>query len=185
MEDECKFLGQVLFIEIMSKHMMKVALIANEVPKYVRTAEQILYIVQHRLGVKNMSNLWKLNFDAIAQGHPNAASASLLMQKFLTKDGSYKFCTTCKNAIAKNNTPKICLANSLNFPEIPDCFEDLTPTKERLIMPRIGLSRAELTDTIRPSKVMKVLQFLVNTLLYREHNIRIRQNWISVFNNQQ
>ncbi|OFC61133.1 hypothetical protein BBW68_13460 [Candidatus Erwinia dacicola] len=42
-----------------------------------------------------------------------------------------------------------------------------------------------MIDTIRPAKIMEALQFLVNTPLYREHNIHINENWISEFNNQE
>ena len=66
------------------------------------------------------------------------------MQKFLSEDENYNFCATCKNAIVKKNVPKICLANGLDFPEIPDCLKDLTPIEERLIMPRLSFI------TIRP-----------------------------------
>lgn len=42
-----------------------------------------------------------------------------------------------------------------------------------------------MTDTIRPAKVIEALPFLVNIPLYREHNIRVNENWISGFNNQE
>ena len=58
----------------------------------------------------------KLNFKTIARGQPNAASVFFLMQKFHSEDRNYKLCATCKNAIAKQNIFKICLANGLNFP---------------------------------------------------------------------
>ncbi|XP_069969212.1 uncharacterized protein [Bactrocera oleae] len=86
----------------------------------------------------------KLNFETIAQGEPNAASALFLMQKFPSEDGNYNFCATCKNAIVKKNVRKICLANGLDFPEIPDCLKGLTLIEERLIMPRLPFM------TIRP-----------------------------------
>ncbi|XP_050339187.1 uncharacterized protein LOC126765663 [Bactrocera neohumeralis] len=179
----------------------------------------------------------KLNFGTIAQVHPDATSVFFLKQKFPSEDGNYNFCLTCKNGIAKNNIPKICLLNGLDFPDIPDCLKNLTPIEERLIMPRLpfmtirplgyqGQSSIKgavvnipisvnnvvtslprtfdqthviqihlrrrmeynhdyMTDTIRPAKVMEALRFLVNTPLYREHNIHINENWISGFNNQE
>ena len=41
-------------------------------------------------------------------------------------------------------TFQICLANGLDFPEIPDCLKGLTPIEERLIMPKLPFM------TIRP-----------------------------------
>lgn len=43
----------------------------------------------------------KLNFETIAQGHPNAGSAFFLMQKFLFEDGNKNICATCKIAIVE------------------------------------------------------------------------------------
>ena len=55
-----------------------------------------------------------------------------------------QFFSTWKNAITKKNVPKICLANGLDFPEIPNCLKCLTPIEELLIMPRLPFT------TIRP-----------------------------------
>ena len=43
----------------------------------------------------------KLNFETIAQDHPNAASAFSLIQKLTSENGNYIFCASCKNAFVK------------------------------------------------------------------------------------
>ena len=46
-------------------------------------------------------------------------------------------CSTCKNGIFNNRIPKLALINGLQFPEIPEVLQNLTPLEERLISPRL------------------------------------------------
>ncbi|KAI9489724.1 hypothetical protein BDB00DRAFT_601547 [Zychaea mexicana] len=47
------------------------------------------------------------------------------------------FCATCKSHISKKKTrPKLCLANGLRLPNVPDSLSQLTRLEERLVAPR-------------------------------------------------
>ncbi|XP_075158165.1 uncharacterized protein LOC142231442 [Haematobia irritans] len=60
-----------------------------------------------------------------------------LSEKFPSSNNMYIFCKTCSRSIKKGKIPNICLANGLDFPEIPDALKGLTPVEERLVTARL------------------------------------------------
>jgi hypothetical protein len=51
-------------------------------------------------------------------------------------NNKYHFCLSCSKAIKKQQLPKFCKYNNLDFGEIPSCFNDLSILDKRLIAMR-------------------------------------------------
>jgi len=45
-------------------------------------------------------------------------------------------------------------------------------------------SSTTMAETIRPSKIADAIRYLVNTELYRKHNVSVNEQWISDFTSE-
>ena len=81
-----------------------------------------------------------------------------------------QLCITCSTAVAKGKVPKLCLANGLDFPPIPDELKGLSQLEHRLVSARIPFM--QLTE-LRPTTQLGIKGNIVNVPIDLEQSVNI------------
>ena len=81
-----------------------------------------------------------------------------------------QLCITCSNAVAKGKVPKLCLANGLDFPPIPDELKGLSQLEHRLVSARIPFMQLR---ELRPTTQLGIRGNIVNVPIDIEECVNI------------
>ena len=81
-----------------------------------------------------------------------------------------QLCITCSQAIGKGKVPKLCLANGLDFPPIPDELKGLSQLEHRLVSARIPFMQLR---ELRPTTQLGIRGNIVNVPIDIEQSVNI------------
>ena len=81
-----------------------------------------------------------------------------------------QLCITCSQAIGKGKVPKLCLANGLDFPPIPDELKGLSQLEHRLVSARIPFMQLR---ELRPTTQLGIRGNIVNVPIDIELSVNI------------
>ena len=81
-----------------------------------------------------------------------------------------QLCITCSQAVGKGKVPKLCLANGLDFPPIPEELKGLSQLEHRLVSARIPFMQLR---ELRPTTQLGIRGNIVNVPIDIEESVNI------------
>ena len=81
-----------------------------------------------------------------------------------------QLCFTCSTSVAKGKVPKLCLANGLDFPQIPEELQGLSQLEHRLVSARIPFMQLR---ELRPTTQLGIRGNIVNVPIDIEQSVNI------------